>query len=123
MAVAFDTLKAATRLQNEAGFNEKQARVLVATLAEGIGENLATKEDVAILRSEVTALRSEMATKEDMAILRSEVTALRSEVATLRSEMPVLHGEMRELEQRMTIRLGAMIAAAVGIIVALDKLL
>ena len=136
MAVAFDTLKAATRLQNEAGFNEKQARVLVATLAEGIGENLATKEDVAILRSEVTALRSEMATKEDLAILRSEmatkedvailrseVTALSSEVATLRSEMPVLRGEMRELEQRMTIRLGAMIAAAVGIIVALDKLL
>ena len=95
MAVAFDTLKAATRLQNEAGFNEKQARVLVATFAEGIGENLATKEDVA-------ALRSEMATKEDMAVLR---------------------GEMRQLEQRMTIRLGAMIAAAVGIIVALDKLL
>ncbi len=95
MAVAFDTLKAATRLQNEAGFNEKQARVLVATFAEGIGENLATKEDMA-------ALRNEMATKEDMAVLRSE---------------------MRQLEQRMTIRLGAMIAAAVGIIVALDKLL
>ena len=102
MAVAFDTLKAATRLQNEAGFNEKQAHVLVATLAEGIGENLATKEDVA-------ALRSEMATKED--------------VAALRGEMAVLRGEMRGLEQRMTIRLGAMIAAAVGIIVALDKLL
>ena len=95
MAVAFDTLKAATRLQNEAGFNEKQARVLVATLAEGIGENLATKEDMAMLRGD-------MATKEDLA---------------------VLHGEMCELEQRMTIRLGAMIAAAVGIIVALDKLL
>ena len=102
MAVAFDTLKAATRLQNEAGFNEKQAHVLVATFAEGIGENLATKEDVAVLRSEVGVLRSEMATKEDMAVLR---------------------GEMRELEQRMTIRLGAMLAAAVGIIVALDKLL
>lgn len=102
MAVAFDTLKAATRLQNEAGFNEKQARVLVATFAEGIGENLATKEDVA-------ALRSEMATKKD--------------VAMLRGEMEVLRGQMRELEQRMTVRLGAMIAVAVGIIVALDKLL
>ena len=102
MAVAFDTLKAATRLQNEAGFNEKQARVLVATFAEGIGENLATKDDVAMLRNE-------MATKEDMAVLRSE--------------MAVLRGEMRELEQRMTIRLGGMIAAAVAIIVALDNLL
>lgn len=95
MTVAFDTLKAATRLQDEAGFNEKQARVLVATFAKGIGENLATKEDVA-------ALRSEMATKEDMAVLR---------------------GAIRELEQRMTIRLGAMLAVAVGIIVTLDKLL
>ena len=102
MAVAFDTLKAATRLQNEAGFNEKQARVLVATFAEGIGENLATKDDVAMLRNE-------MATKEDVAVLRSE--------------MAVLRGEMRELEQRMTIRLGGMIAAAVAIIVAMDKLL
>ena len=109
MAVAFDTLKAATRLQNEAGFNEKQARVLVATFAEGIGENLATKEDVAVLRSEV-------------GVLRSEVGVLRSEMAT-KEDMAVLRGEMRELEQRMTIRLGAMIAAAVGIIVALDKLL
>ena len=89
MAVAFDALKAATRLQNEAGFNEKQARVLVATFAEGIGENLATKEDIAMLRG----------------------------------EMEVLRGQMRELEQRMTVRLGAMIAAAVGIIVAMDKLL
>ncbi len=122
MAVAFDTLKAATRLQNEAGFNEKQARVLVATFAEGIGENLATKDDIAMLRSE-------MATKEDVAILRGEMAVLRNDVAMLRNEMAtkedmaILRGEMRELEQRMTIRLGAMIAAAVGIIVALDKLL
>ena len=129
MAVAFDTLKAATRLQNEAGFNEKQARVLVATFAEGIGENLATKEDVAALRSEmatkedVAILRSEMATKEEVAALRSEITVLRNEMAVLRNEMEVLRGEMRELEQRMTIRLGVMIAAAVGIIMALDKLL
>ena len=142
MAVAFDTLKAATRLQNEAGFNEKQARVLVATFAEGIGENLATKDDVtmlrnematkeelAMLRSEIAGLRGEMATKEELAVLRSEIAGLRNEMATkddvavLRSEIPGLRGEMRELEQRMTIRLGAMIAAAVGIIVALDKLL
>lgn len=115
MTVAFDTLKAAIRLQDEAGFNEKQARVLVATFAKGIGENLATKEDMA-------ALRSEMATKEDVAALRSEM-ATKEDIAVLRGEMAVLRGQMRELEQRMTIRLGAMLAAAVGIIVALDKLL
>lgn len=108
-------LKAATRLQNEAGFDEKQARVLVATLAEGIGENLATKEDIAMLRGDMAVLRGDMATKEDLAVLRSDMAT--------KEDLAVLRNEMCELEQRMTIQLGAMIAAAVGIIVALDKLL
>ena len=44
VTVAFDTLKAATRLQEEAGFDETKARVLVSTFAEGMVENLATKD-------------------------------------------------------------------------------
>ena len=58
MAVAFDILKATTRLQNEAGFSEKQARALVNTFAVGIVENIATKQDLA-----------ELATKADLAAL------------------------------------------------------
>ena len=57
MPVAFDTLKAAKRLQDEAGFSEKQAGVLVSTLAEGLGENLATKADI---EAEFRAVRAEM---------------------------------------------------------------
>lgn len=97
MAVAFDTLKAATRLREEAGFDERQARVLVATFAEGIGESLATKEDLA-----------------------NTGAALRKDLENTETAML---GRMRELEQRMTVRLGAMIAAAAGIAVALIKLL
>ena len=108
MAVAFDTLKAATRLREEAGFDERQARVLVATFAEGIGESLATKED---LGNTETALRTDMANAE---------AALRKD---LENTATTLQGQMRELEQRMTVRLGAMIAAAMGIAVALIKLL
>ena len=126
MAVAFDTLKAATRLREEAGFDERQARVLVATFAEGIGESLATKEDLA---NTETALRTD---------LENVDTALRSEIGTLRKDLEntetalrkdlentetAMLGRMRELEQRMTVRLGAMIAAAAGIAVALIKLL
>ncbi len=48
---AFDTLKAATRLQEEAGFDETKARVLVSTFAEGMVENLATKDDIAGIRN------------------------------------------------------------------------
>lgn len=47
MAVAFDTLRAATQLQ-EAGFREGQAHALV-TFAEGVTEHLATKDDLAKL--------------------------------------------------------------------------
>lgn len=144
MAVAFDTLKAATRLREEAGFDERQARVLVATFAEGIGESLATKEDLAstetALRNEIRALRRDLANT--ATALRTDLenvdTALRSEIGTLRKDLEntetalrkdlentetAMLGRMRELEQRMTVRLGAMIAAAAGIAVALIKLL
>ena len=80
MVVTFDTLKAARRLQDEAGFDEKQAAVLVSTFAEGVSDNLATKTDLAVLRSDL---------KEAEARLRAE---------------------MRELEQRVYVRVGAMIS-------------
>ncbi len=75
MTVAFDTLRAARRLRDEGGFDEKQAAILVATFAEGMGESLATKAD------------------------------------------------LERLEQRMTIRLGTMMAVGMGVVVALIKLL
>ncbi len=75
MVVTFDTLKAARRLQDEAGFDEKQASVLVSTFAEGVTENLATKSN------------------------------LKNTEARLRAEM-------RELEQRVYVRVGAMVTGA-----------
>ena len=166
VAVAFDTLKAATRLQKEAGFDETKARVLVSTFAEGMVENLATKDDIAALRREIATLatkeelavlRGEVATKEELAVLRSEVAtkeelaALSSKVATkaeiaklatkeeisslaTKVELETLRGEMKEMgaslraeiskvQERMTVRLGGAIAAAVAVLVAVDKLL
>ena len=82
MVVTFDTLKAARRLQDEAGFNETQASVLVSTFAEGLGENLATKDD------------------------------LTREIAAVRGEITGVRGEMRALEQRVYVRVGAMISGA-----------
>ncbi len=153
VAVAFDTLKAATRLQKEAGFDETTARVLVSTFAEGMVENLATKDDIAALRREIAtlatkeelaALRSEVATKEELAVLSSEVAteadiaklATKEEISSLatRVELETLRGEMKEMgaslraeiskvQERMTVRLGGAIAAAVAVLVAVDKLL
>ena len=131
VTVAFDTLKAATRLQEEAGFDETKARVLVSTFAEGMVENLATKDDIAGLRRELTTL----ATKEELATLRGEMKQmdanLRGEMkqmdASLRGEMKQmdasLRGEISKVQERLTVRLGGAIAAAVAILVAVDKLL
>ena len=44
-SVAFDTLKAAKQL-GEAGFEPEQAEALVTTFAQGLNDNLVTKEDL-----------------------------------------------------------------------------
>ena len=155
VTVAFDTLKAATRLQ-EAGFEEDKARALVSTFAQGMVENLATKQDLAPLATkEEFAL---LATKEELAALRGEIGLLRTEIATLptheefvglranmdgtatglrndmervetglRADMErvavSLRAEISKVQERMTVRMGTAIAAAVGILVAVDKLL
>ena len=148
MAAAFDTLKAATRLREEAGFEERQATVLVELFADKYGdrENLATRDDVAAVRGEVTMLRDDVTVlRGDVTVLRDDVTVMRGEMtvmrgdlekmeltlrgdlektdASLRGEIHKLRGEMHKQGQLMTTRLGAAIAAAVAIIVALDKLL
>ena len=148
MAAAFDTLKAATRLREEAGFEERQATVLVELFADRYGdsENLATRDDVAAVRGEVTVLRDDVTVlRDDVTVMRDDVTVMRGEMtvmrgdlekmeltlrgdlektdASLRGEIHKLRGEMHKQGQLMTTRLGAAIAAAVAIIVALDKLL
>ena len=50
--VLLDTLKASRRLQ-AAGFPEEQADELVATFSEDFGQNLATKDDIGLVRGEI----------------------------------------------------------------------
>ena len=53
--MAIDTLKVAKRLR-EAGFSEQQAEAVVAAVQEGTeGADLATKADIAELRTELKA--------------------------------------------------------------------
>ena len=95
MTVAFDTLKASRRL-TAAGFDESQADALVGIFAQDIGAGLATKDD---LTNEIATLRAEMHT---------EIAALRAEMRT----------EMKDLERRLTIRMGAMVGGGVTILLA-----
>ena len=128
VTVSFDTLKAATRLQR-AGFDEDKARALVSTFAEGMVENLATKQDLALLATKEDLLP--LATKEEIAKLatKEEVARLASkdELAALRAEteagFATLRAEIAKVQERMTVRMGTALGAAVAILVAIDKLL
>ena len=97
-ALLFDTHKAVKDLQ-EAGFDEAQAEAVVATVGTAIVGNVATKQDVNDLRSE---MRATVATKQEVSDLRSE---------------------MQAMELRITLRMGGLIVAGVALIVALGKLL
>lgn len=103
MSASFDTLSYAKKLK-AAGFTQEQAEVQAQALAEIVEERLATKQDIAALRQ---------------AILH-DITALRQENA---QDRETARRDLKDLEQRMTIRVGGMFAAAITIIVALVKLL
>lgn len=135
-ALTFDTLKAARRLRDEFGFDERQAQGIVETFADGLNvsfDDLATKHDLDLVRRDLEQVRKDLdafrkelkgdidalrkALKGDIDALRNE---LKGDIDALRAETK---GGMRELEHRMTIKLGAMIVAAGGFFTLLDRLL
>ena len=133
--VAFDTLKASRRLR-DAGFEEKQADALVNAFAEDIGANLATKDDIALLRRDMAggfeAQRKDVAT--EMASVRQEMTNeiasvrkdMTGEIAAVRQEMASGFESLRKdvatevalLEQRMKIRLLLTVGGATTVLLA-----
>ena len=80
-----------------AGFTEAQAEVQAEAIAQLVDERLATKRD-----------------------LKELETTLQRDLAELET---ALKREIKELELRLTVRLGAMFVAAVGVVAVLVKLL
>ena len=93
--VAFDTLKLAKRLE-DAGFAPDAA----AATASAMGDAM-------------TELHANLATKAEFNVFRSE----------MRHEFELVRRDLAALELRMTVKLGAMMAGAVGLTAALVKLL
>lgn len=91
--IAFDTLKFSKRLK-DAGVPEKQAEAEAEALAEVLEVNL-----------------KELSTRRDIDELRIE----------FRHELELMRLELRDLERRMTIKLGGLMVVAVGVVAALDK--
>jgi predicted nucleic acid-binding Zn-ribbon protein len=138
-AAPFDTLKLARALRDKAGFSQEHAEATADALADAVSEQVATKQDIRDVGTEVEALRSEIqaefaAVRSEMqaefAAARSEMQAefaavrseMQAEFAAVRSEIAALRGDMvagfRDVEQRMTIRLGGMLVVLAGILLA-----
>jgi uncharacterized coiled-coil DUF342 family protein len=145
MTVSFDTLSFAKRL-TEAGEKPAVAEAHAMALKEFVMETIATKADVRELRTEIEDVRDEI--QDLRGELRSEMQSARGE---LRSEMQSVRGEIqdfrKEVEERfatkhelrheigllrkdidamglkLTVRMGGMLAVAVGAVAALGKVL
>jgi DNA-binding transcriptional MerR regulator len=92
--MAIDTLKVAKRLR-EAGFSEPQAEAVIAAVREGTEQaGVATKADLAELRTELKAEIGELRTelKADIADLRSELRQselrLAAKIEAIKADIP-----------------------------------
>ena len=85
---AFDTLKVSKDLQ-QAGIQESHAEAIALAVKQGQGD-LATKQDIALLKSEIGHLRTEL--KTDIGRLRTE---LKTDIGRLRTELKTDIGRSR----------------------------
>ena len=120
---SIDTLEIAKRLRS-AGFDDMQSEAITGALRDVHDADLsrlASKEDIAAVRSEIVALRSELSG--EIASVRSE---LRAEIAALRSELSadikMVRSEIEILRRDLTIRLGGMIVVLGGFLAAIKFL-
>ena len=129
---AYDTLSIARNLQEDFSFNEKQAEGIARTIHQHLVRNVATKDDLANLgtelRAEISELRAEVRgeiskMRGEISEVRGEISELRgemhSEISEVRSEITNIHNRIDNLNKSLTIRMGTMITCAVGVLAAL----
>ena len=95
-----------------AGVPEAQAEVHARVLGEMVVEHFATKDDIARVREDIDRVR------EDIGRVREDIGRVRDGLRAYATKE-----DLKDLELRLTLRFGAMLAAAVAVIAALVKLL
>ncbi len=96
MTMAFDTLKAMKRL-TATGVEEAQAEAIIETVGGAMTESLATKDDLALLKADLTAesaeVRTEIAGTEGR--LETKIAEVRTEIAEVRGDITAAAAEAR----------------------------
>jgi hypothetical protein len=115
VALAFDTHKAVKALK-EAGADEALAEAVVATVGDAVGENIATKADIAELRN---------ATEADIAQVRTDIAELRNatkaDISELRTEIAEVKVDIAARFETLYHRLWAMALGIIAVLTALIK--
>lgn len=128
MAVLFDTLKLADRLE-AAGMPPEQAKGTAAALAEATAETVATRQDLQLavsdLRGEIATLRGEIHEVEGR--LRAEIATLRGETRAgdegLRTEIEKVRADVRGWLIAQAFAIVGAVAAMIGLAAALSRLI
>ncbi|AWB22482.1 hypothetical protein DA075_17470 [Methylobacterium currus] len=119
---AFDILKLARDLRENAAFAPEQAEGLAAAISSAVQDNAPAKPETAAgfvsVRSEITVLRTDL--KMAFAALRTDASASQTDT---RNEFAAIRSEMMLLEQRMGVKLGGTLAAFASILIAAMRLL
>lgn len=98
------------------------AAILMDVVGSVTIAELATKTDIALLKTDMAELRSEL--KTDIAVLRSEMGELRSELKTDMAELKSeLKTDMAELKQDLTRTFATLLFVSQGVLVSIVGLL
>ena len=120
--MALDTYKAVKKLR-EVGFDEAQAEAVIRMIGEAFDDSVATKADIAAVRTELVAQGAEL--RAEIQEVRAETQEVRTEIREVRTEMhaeaKAIRAEIRDLEQRMTIKLGGLLVLALTLLTAINK--
>ncbi len=110
MTMAFDTLKAMKRL-TATGVEEAQAEAIIETVGGAMTESLATKDDLALLKADLTAESAAGTAELDAGIagaesrLETKIESLRGDIAGAAAEaragIAEVRGEIAGTESRL----------------------
>lgn len=109
------------------GFPREQAEAQVQLVIDSFQDNIATKTDMAQLRTEMAELRTEL--KSEMAELRVELKTemsdlrgeLRAEIAAININMNSMNNKLLELKSDLIFKLGGLIVICTGVLGLLMK--
>jgi hypothetical protein len=121
MAIALDTLAYARRLR-EAGFSEQQAEGQAEALAAAMTDTLATKQDLREVETRIDGRFAQVDARFAQIDARFDHLERHFELR-LNEQTAILRSEIADLERRMTMRLGGITVASVGLFSAIAKLL